>query len=281
MDTSSLSTDTTQEVKTPIEIALNIDEDGKTTARALYEFLELAPQNYARWCKSNIVENDFAVEGEDYMRLAIDGESLENRRSSSMKNENYQPNPTQDYKLTAHFAKKLSMKGSGRKAELAREYFTVIEEKAKETVLNRSQLSPQTQLLMNLAESIAKSELEQKKQAERIDAIEKKQDAIQEACMPIHPDTWRRDVTLKFNKIQKKIGTPWNELYIEMYTELDRRAGVDTAIRLKNRRDRMRADGASKTRVQTTTRMDVIQDDKKLRVIFERILMDYELKYCV
>lgn len=27
---------------TPIEIALGIDEDGKTTARKLYEFLELA-----------------------------------------------------------------------------------------------------------------------------------------------------------------------------------------------------------------------------------------------
>lgn len=256
---------TTPDAKTPIEVALNIDADGKTTARALYEFLELADGQFSRWAKSNIIDNEFATENEDYWGFDI----------------NVEGNVVKDYRLTSHFAKKLSMKGTGRKAELAREYFTVIEEKTKEMVLNRSQLSPQTQLLMNLAESIAKSELEQKKQAERITAIEKKQDAIQEACMPIHPDTWRKDVTLKFNKIQKKIGTPWNELYIEMYTELDRRAGVDTAIRLKNRRDRMRADGASKTRVQTTTRMDVIQDDKKLRVIFERILMDYELKYCV
>lgn len=38
-------------LQTPIEIALGIDEEGMTTARKLYTFLELAPQNFARWCK--------------------------------------------------------------------------------------------------------------------------------------------------------------------------------------------------------------------------------------
>lgn len=38
-----------QNYLTPIEIALGVDEQGMTTARKLYEFLELAPQNYSRW----------------------------------------------------------------------------------------------------------------------------------------------------------------------------------------------------------------------------------------
>ena len=62
-----------------------------------------------------------------------------------------------DYRLSAHFAKKLSMKGSGEKAEQAREYFTRVEEKAKEMVINRSQLSPQMQMVMSLAESMARA----------------------------------------------------------------------------------------------------------------------------
>ena len=54
--------------QTPIEIALGIDEKGMTTARKLYEFLELNPSNYSKWLKRNITENEFAVMGEDFTR---------------------------------------------------------------------------------------------------------------------------------------------------------------------------------------------------------------------
>ena len=54
--------------ETPIEIALQIDKDGMTTASKLYAFLELLPSNFARWCKKNIVNNKFATENEDYFR---------------------------------------------------------------------------------------------------------------------------------------------------------------------------------------------------------------------
>lgn len=47
--------------QTPIEIALGIDEEGMTTARKLYSFLELAQGQFSRWCKRNIIENDFAM----------------------------------------------------------------------------------------------------------------------------------------------------------------------------------------------------------------------------
>ena len=40
--------------QTPIEIALGIDENGYTTARALYDFLDMPKQNFARWAKKNI-----------------------------------------------------------------------------------------------------------------------------------------------------------------------------------------------------------------------------------
>lgn len=42
---------------TPIEIALGIYENGMTTAKKLYEFLELNPSNYSKWYKTNIIEN--------------------------------------------------------------------------------------------------------------------------------------------------------------------------------------------------------------------------------
>lgn len=144
-------------LQTPIEIALGIDEYGMTTARKLYEFLELTPGNYARWCKSNITENDFAEEGIDYY-------------SSSMKSEG-KGNFAEDFKLTAHFAEKLSCKGNGERAEQAREYFSTLDDKVKEVAINRQQLSPQMQMLMAMVESQARQELEQKRQAEQISRL--------------------------------------------------------------------------------------------------------------
>lgn len=116
--------------RTPIEIALGIDEEGMTTARKLYAFLELDSSNYSRWCKSNITGNEFAEENVDYWAFVI--------------NDEWGGQATKDYKITAHFAKKLSVKGNSEKAEEAREYFTRLEEKVKQQVIDYSKLSPRT-----------------------------------------------------------------------------------------------------------------------------------------
>ena len=54
------------EKRTPIEVALEIDKDGFTTAKKLYEWLELDNTHYSRWVKMNILENPYADEGKDY-----------------------------------------------------------------------------------------------------------------------------------------------------------------------------------------------------------------------
>lgn len=153
-------------MQTPIEIALGVDENGMTTASKLYDFLQLSSSNYSKWCKTNISENEFAEENIDFVRFVIEYESGVGIKQR------------EDFKLTAHFAKKLSCKGNGECAEQAREYFTRFEEKAKEVVINRSQLSPSTQALFGLIESMAKQELEQKRQAEQLNRIEQKQEVI-------------------------------------------------------------------------------------------------------
>lgn len=104
--------------QTPIEIVLGIDDDGKTTAKRLYDFLGLAKGQFSRWAKTNIVENPFAESGVDYEGFDIDVEG----------------NKTKDYRLSANFAKKLSMQGKTEKAEQARDYFIKVEDKLKEVV---------------------------------------------------------------------------------------------------------------------------------------------------
>ena len=108
--------------QTPIEIMLQVDSEGKTTAKALYEFLELDKSQYARWCKTNILKNSFAEENVDYKVFDIDVENPQGGR------------PTTDYKLTASFAKKLAMSSQTERGEQAREYFLKVEQRLKQTV---------------------------------------------------------------------------------------------------------------------------------------------------
>lgn len=98
-----------EKMKTPIEIALQIDDAGYTTAKKLYDWLELDPSHYARWIKDNITENPFAEEDE-YSPFKAKTSKKGGR-------------PTEDYKITASLAKRISMATKSERGEEARNYF--------------------------------------------------------------------------------------------------------------------------------------------------------------
>lgn len=122
--------------QTPIEIALSLDENGMTTAKKLYDFLGMDVRNYSRWARNNIIENQFAEENVDYWAFVINDER------------NYNPNPTQDYKLSASFAKKLSMMSKSEKGEQARQYFIRVEDRMKEVAFRLQNISPELQAII-------------------------------------------------------------------------------------------------------------------------------------
>lgn len=106
--------------QTPIEIALGVDEKGMTTAKRLYEYLEMDASHYSRWFKKNIINNKFAEEDTDYFPFATNGE--------------WGGQASVDAKLTASFAKKLSMMQKNEKGEAARNYFVGVENGTKKLV---------------------------------------------------------------------------------------------------------------------------------------------------
>ena len=254
-----------QMIQTPIEIALGIDENGMTTARKLYAYLELAQGQFSRWAKTNILDNEFAEENVDYWGFDIDVEG----------------NKTQDYKLTAHFAKKLSTKGNGAKAELAREYFTTVEERAKQLAIDRSQLSPQMQALMSLVEGQARQELEQKRQAEQIKQIEQTVNNIKkELTEPI--GDWRSEINSKVREISIKSGIEYQSLFAQMYGELEQTAHCSLKRLRDNKRERMEKAGNTKTCIKNeTTKIAIIDGKPQLKAIFEGIVRRYAMSYCI
>lgn len=112
--------------RTPIELALKIDDEGYTTAKALYSWLELDPSNYSRWVKQNITENPYADEN-DFFAIGAN----ENGFSSSTTKtpidaafeESIGGRPSQDYRISANLAKKICMTTHSDRGDEARSYF--------------------------------------------------------------------------------------------------------------------------------------------------------------
>lgn len=148
------------------------------------------------------------------------------------------------------------------------------------------ELSPETQLILQLAQSIANKELEDKERDRKIalaneaarKAVETTE-AIKESVRPVF-DNWKEETNAKINRIQFYSKIDFQTLKNQMYSDLERRAGCDLGTRLRNMKHRMENTGATKTAINKIRKIDVIESDKKLREIFSKIVSEYEIKYC-
>lgn len=211
--------------QTPIEIALGIDENGMTTTKKLYEFLGMDLKNYSRWLRSNITENEFAEENVDYWVFVKNEENHLGGR------------PTQDYKLSAHFAKKLSMMARSERGEQARQYFVRVEDGMKEIALQLQNMSPELQAIIMHDKKI--QQVESKVESVNQDLQEFKMD------MPILGiEIDKITSAVKKKGVQCLEGKESNsykdkslrgKIYHDIYRELKRQFGVSTYKAIKRK----------------------------------------------
>jgi len=135
-------------------------------------------------------------------------------------------------------------------------------------------LSPELQVLIQ-------HERTMQEQQKQLDAVQNKVDAIQE-IFTLTPENWKKDVRVAVGKLSMSIAEDYSmmqELYEQIYALLEDRAGADLEARLRNRRKRMEQNGSTKTAVKKITKLDIIEDDKKLKEIFTSILREMSAKY--
>jgi anti-repressor protein len=111
-------------------VKITTDQQGRqvVSARELYEYLGYNKSVYSRWSQKNIVKNQFAIEGEDWIGVQL----------------NVEGNETTDYALSIDFSKRLSMLARTEKGENVRKYFIECErtaiEKSKPTKLSNKEV---------------------------------------------------------------------------------------------------------------------------------------------
>ena len=173
----------------------------------------------------------------------------------------------------------LAMGFTGKKAlEFKLQYinaFNAMEKHIKQQ-LDISNLSPELQLMANLVNNMAKQELAQKQLNEKVDSISE--------IVALNTTDWRKEANALINKVVRVTGNTaeaHKEVRSAIFTEVDRRAGVSLETRLTNKRRRMADEGASKSKRDNLTKVDVISDDKKLVEIYVAVVKEFAIKYGV
>ena len=241
--------------KTPIEIALKIDENGMTTASKLYMFLELNPSHFSRWCNTNIKNNKFALENEDYFPFTIDGER-------------YNPKPKTDYKITSDFAKKLSMTGNTERHEQARQYFIACEQGLK-IATQKLQESNFENKLANAIENINITLLSLN---DRLTKLEENQIKIQKSLPKKKFSYWSTKMFPKYQLLTDYFNISNRELYKELFKELK---NTYPDIELNQIVD----DYCYENKLDSCFTLDAIEHNKTIRTAFESMVDSLLEKY--
>ena len=245
---------------TPAPIKIN-EESGTVSARELHEALGVE-SNFTTWFNRML---EYGFDENEYEKCFPKMESGTNGGQNMV-----------DYNISIDMAKEICMIQRSEIGTKIRRYFISIE---KRHISNMKALSPQMQVILSMADQMAQAEMKQLQMQEHLKKVDTSLENIKEAVRPVF-DNWRDEINKKFNRIQRNCSTDFRFLRAEMYNELDRRAGADIHTRLRNMKDRMTEQGSTKTAVSNLNLMDVIEDDKKLREIFSKIVSEYEIKYC-
>lgn len=214
---------------------------------------------YKDWSTRRLNDID-AVENEDFEAAQICAPSGQTKK---------------DHIIKLDTAKEMAMLERNEKGKQVRRYFIQVEKKYKAASLATQELSPQLQVMINL-------EIEQKRQAEKLEHVEERIESIREV-VAIDTTSWRDDTGRILRKVGMECGDSksYQDVRAESYQLLEKRMGVNVKQRLTNKRRRMADEGVCKSRRDKLNYLDVIADDKKLIEGYTAIVKELAIKYGV
>lgn len=149
----------------------------------------------------------------------------------------------------------------------ARKYFIECERRAKG--LNVDALSPQLQLLIQMEQRTLQLEERQQETEQAITTI--KETFLQ------RDEDWRNKINGMIKGAAYRMGGIYQDLRRQSYAMLEERGRCDLDKRLRNLVERLEAQGASKTQLKNTSRMDVIESEPRLKEIYTTIVKELSI----
>lgn len=150
--------------------------------------------------------------------------------------------------------------------------FNKLEEEHKKNQIDVNELSPELKMFNQIFKSVANQELENKKLNHKVDNIAE--------IVSLNTTDWRKtsqSIIRKIALVQGGYGA-YKEVASDAYAETDRRAGANLKIRLTNLKKNRLANGMSRSKVDKTNKLDVIDGDKRLKEIYMSVVKDFAIK---
>lgn len=243
--------------------------------RDLHKALE-SKQDFSTWVKKRLSECD-ATENEDFdtapqiYGTANGGHSTRN-----------------EYIIKLDTAKEMAMLERNDKGKQVRKYFIQVEEKYKQTAININQLSPELQMFNQIFQQVAKTELEQKRLAERADQQEKNMktiiDTFKGTDSDVGTEKWVNRCISKIaesDDFSYSFGNKYAAARNESYRRLTDRAGCRLDQKLRNAISRAEERGCTKELINQINKLSVIMQDKRLKEIYIGVIKEMMIAYRV
>ncbi|MFB7142042.1 ORF6N domain-containing protein [Gottfriedia sp. NPDC056225] len=160
---------------------------------------------------------------------------------------------------------------------LVDEYYNI-----KQNVIDTSQLSPELQMFSQIFNTLANSQIEQNRLCKEIEETKQQVHNISE-IVALNTIDWRKETTEIINKIARKTGEHglYQQIRKESYKLLEERANCNLQIRLVNKQKKMALEGVVKSRIDKVSKLDVINEDKRLLEIYLAVVKEMAIKYKV
>lgn len=237
-------------------IPTSTDDQGNilVSGRDLHGFLEIG-KDFSNWFKDMI---KYGFE-EDKDFTPISAKSNGGR-------------PRTEYAMTLDMAKEISMIQRNDKGKQARQYFIEVEKEYKQNKIDVNELSPELKMFNQIFQTVATNELENRKLNHKVDNIAE--------IVSLNTTDWRKTSQSIIKKIAIVQGgyEAYRDVANSIYDETDRRAGSNLKIRLTNLKKNRLSNGLSRSTVDKTNKLDVIDNDKRLKEIYMAVVKDFAIK---
>ncbi len=217
-----------------------------------------------------------------------DCEALENTDFEAFSKNLENGGRTKDYLIKLDTAKEMAMLERNDKGKQVRKYFIQVEEKYKQTAININQLSPELQMFNQIFQQVAKTELEQKKLAERADQQEKNMktiiDTFKGTDSDVGTEKWVNRCISKIaesDDFSYSFGNKYAAARNESYRRLSDRAGCRLDQQLRNAISRAEERGCTKAQTNQINKLSVIMQNKRLKDIYVSVIKEMMIAYRV
>ena len=242
----------------------------------------LVRTDFSTWVKRRLNECD-AKEKIDYDMLPKIEEQISGTKHSI------------EYEIKLDTAKEMAMLERNEIGKQVRKYFIEVDNRHKQQEIDRQELSPQTQALIALTESIARTELQQKRITERQNKLEERVDQQAETIQTVKETFTKgageQETTQWVNHCITKIAESPNFMFTfgnryaaarnESYQRLTTKAGCRLDQKVRNAIARAEEKGSTQAQKNNINKLTVIMADRRLKEIYVGVIKEMMIAYCV